>query len=142
MKAILRQIRIAPKKFNLVAALVRTKKVEDAVNILKFTPKKSARALRKLIESAAANAENNFKQKKSDLYIKEIIVNGGPTLKRSIPISRGRANPILKRTSNIIVKLDVLKETAKTETESDKKVSAKDETIPTKKPSAKSKSKK
>lgn len=109
MKAILTQIRIAPKKFNLVAALIRNKKAVDAIDTLKFTPKASARPLRKLIESAVANAENNFKQKKEDLYIKEIIVNAGPTYKRNMPISRGRANPILKRTSNVTVKLDVLK---------------------------------
>jgi len=107
MKAILTQVRITPKKFNLVASLVRDKKAIDAIDILKFTPKKSARPLRKLIESAMANAENNFKQKKEDLYIKEIIVNAGPTYKRSMPVSRGRANPILKRTSNVTVRLEI-----------------------------------
>jgi len=141
MKAILSNIRIAPKKFNLVAALVRNKKAVDAIDILKFTPKKSARPLRKLIESAVANAENNFKQKKVDLYIKEIIVNGGPTLKRNMPISRGRANPILKRTSNIIVKLDVLKGATKKEEPAKKETEEKTET-PAKKKVTKSKSKK
>jgi large subunit ribosomal protein L22 len=113
MKSILRQIRISPKKVNLVAALVRHKKVTDAISILKFTPKKSALVLKKVIESAAANAENNFKQNKDDLYIKEIIVTEGTTLKRSIPVSRGRTHPILKRTAHITVKLEV-KEGAKT----------------------------
>jgi len=107
MKAILSQIRITPKKMNLVAALVRRKSVKEAMDILKFTPKKSATPLRKLIASAEANAVNNFKQEKDSLIIKEIIVTGGPTYKRSQSVSKGRAHPILKRTSNIIVKLDV-----------------------------------
>lgn len=105
MKAILRQVRISPKKANLVAELVRTKPVTEAVTILKFTPKKAAPILKKVIESASANAENNLKQKKELLYIKEIIVNEGPTYKRRIPISRGRAHPLLKRTSHITVEL-------------------------------------
>jgi large subunit ribosomal protein L22 len=107
MKAILRHLRVSPAKANLVAALVRGKKAVDAIDILKFTPKKSARPLKKLIESAVANAENNFKQDKQDLYIKEIVVTKGPIYKRSMPVSRGRANPILKRTAHITVKLAV-----------------------------------
>jgi len=115
MKAILRHLRVSPAKANLVAELVRGKKAVDAIDILKFTPKKSARPLKKLIESAVANAENNFKQDKQDLYIKEIVVTKGPTYKRSVPVSRGRSNPILKRTAHITVKLAVTtgKETAK-----------------------------
>lgn len=105
MKAILRHLRISSAKVNLVAELVRGKKAVDAVDILKFTPKKAARPLKKLIESAIANAENNLKQDKQDLYIKEIVVTKGPTLKRSVPVSRGRANPILKRSAHVTVKL-------------------------------------
>lgn len=106
MKAILRRIRISPKKTNLVASLVRNKNVKEAINILKFTPKKAATILKKVIESAAANAENNSKQNKDSLYIKEIIVTEGATYKRSLPISRGRTHPILKRTSHITVKVE------------------------------------
>lgn len=106
MKAFLRQIRVSPKKANLVAALVRNKKAQEATDILDFTPKKSAPILSKLIKSAVANAEHNFNQKAEDLYIKEIIVNEGPTYKRSIPVSRGRAHPLLKRTSHIRVSLE------------------------------------
>ena len=106
MKAILRRTRISPKKANLVAALVRRKKALEAVDILKFTPKKAALILKKLIESAIANAENNMNQDKDSLNIKEIIVTEGPTYKRSIPISRGRTHPLLKRTSHITVKLE------------------------------------
>ena len=103
MKAIARQIRISPKKVNLVAGLVRNKNAEEALNILKFTPKKAAQILYKVVHSAMANAENNFKQKKDELIIKEIVVTEGRTLKRSLPISRGRVHPILKRTSHITV---------------------------------------
>lgn len=128
MKAILRHLRVSPAKANLVAALVRGKKAVDAIDILKFTPKKTARPLKKLIESAVANAENNFKQDKQDLIVKEIIVTKGPTLKRNVPVSRGRANPILKRTAHITVKLAV--ETS----EIPKKQEAAEEKKPVKKP--------
>lgn len=103
MVATARHIRISPKKANLVAELVRNKKVSDALDILKFTPKKAAPLLAKVIKSAAANAEHNFKQNYSELTIKEIIVTKGMTLKRSIPISRGRMHPINKFTSHIRV---------------------------------------
>jgi len=122
MKAILKQIRISSKKANLVASLVRNKKVIEAIDILKFTPKKSAPILKKLIESAAANAENNFKQSKDALVIKEIIVTEGPTYKRRINISKGRTHPILKRTSHITVKLE-----AQDKKEESKKVEPKKE---------------
>lgn len=111
MKSILRQIRISPKKANLVAALVRRKDVTDAIDILRFTPKKAAPILKKLLESATANAENNFKQKKEELYVQEIVVTEGPTYKRSLPVSRGRSHPILKRTSHITIKLAVKEKT-------------------------------
>ena len=107
MKAILRQIRIAPKKANLVAALARNHKAVEAVQILKFTPKRGAKILKKVIESAMANAKSNFKQNVNDLFIKEIIVTEGTTYKRSMPVSRGRSHPIMKRTSHITVKLAV-----------------------------------
>lgn len=107
MQAVLRQTRISPKKANLIAGLVRGKNVNEALNLLKFTPKKGAAILAKVIKSAAANATNNFKQDKSALYIKEIIVTEGATYKRSMPASRGRTHPILKRNSHITVKVDV-----------------------------------
>lgn len=107
MKAILRNIGISPKKANLVAGMVRGKNVEKALTELKFTPKKAAGILYKVISSAAANATNNFKQNKSKLYIKEIIVNKGIVYKRSQPVSKGRAHPILMRRSNITVVVDV-----------------------------------
>ncbi len=105
MKAILRQTRISPKKANLVAALVRNKKALDAIDILRFTQKKGAPIIKKVLQSAIANATNNYKQAKEELYLKEVIVTEGPTYKRSVPVSRGRMHPILKRTSHITVKL-------------------------------------
>ena len=113
MKAILSTSRISPQKANLVAALVRNKKAVAAVDILKFTPKKAALILKKLIQSAMANAENNFKQNKEDLQIKSIIVTQGTMYKRRNPVSRGRAHPILKKTSHIKVELIQMSETHK-----------------------------
>jgi len=103
VKAIARHIRISPKKANLVAGLVRNKNAIDALAVLKYTPKKAAKILYKVIKSAISNASNNFKQKQEDLIIKEIIVTEGSTFKRSVPISRGRMHPILKRNSHITV---------------------------------------
>lgn len=110
MKAIGRSLRIAPRKMNLIAELVRNKKVIEAMNILSFTPKKAAKILNKVISGAVANAENNFKQDKDTLFIKEIIVTKAPTFKRSVPISRGRVYPILKRNSHVTVMIGVLTE--------------------------------
>ena len=107
MKAIRRYLRISSKKVNLVAGLVRGKPVTEAINFLQFTPKKSAKPLMEAIRSAAANAEQNFKQKREDLYISKIVVNEGATLKRSRPVSRGRSHPILKKTSHITVELAI-----------------------------------
>ncbi|MBT3864614.1 50S ribosomal protein L22 [Candidatus Peregrinibacteria bacterium] len=105
MKAIAKNIRISPKKANLVAYLVRNKKVTDALDILKFTNKKAAPLIAKVIESAAANAENNLKQKRDSLVIKEVVINDGTTFKRHVPASRGRVHPIRKRNSHITVAL-------------------------------------
>lgn len=105
MKAILRRVRISDKKANLVAGLVRRKPVTEALTFLKFTPKKGARILYKVIQSAAANAEHNFKQKRADLVIASILVTKGPTYKRSLPVSRGRMHPILTRTCHITVEV-------------------------------------
>lgn len=113
MKAILRQVRISSKKAALVADLIRGKKVEDAVNILRFTPKKASLFIRKVIEAAAANAENNFKQDKDNLYVKEVVVTEGATLKRGVKISRGRTHPILKRCAHIAVTLESRGQSAK-----------------------------
>lgn len=114
MKATLKNARISPKKMNLVAGLVRGAKVEDALNQLKFTPKKAAHLLYKLIASAAANATNNFAQDRDKLYVKSILVGKGITYKRGIPVSRGRYHPILKRNSNVRVEIGLLEPAADT----------------------------
>ncbi|MEK7544558.1 MAG: 50S ribosomal protein L22 [Patescibacteria group bacterium] len=105
MKAFIRNIRIAPKKMNLIAVMVRGKSVEEALAILKFTPKKAAPILYKAIQSAAANAEKNDLQKKENLIIESLYVGKEPTLKRFNPVSRGRAHPIKKRGCQVSVYL-------------------------------------
>jgi large subunit ribosomal protein L22 len=105
VKAKLRFTRIAPRKARLVADLIRGKKSEEALNILTFTPKAAARIIVKLLKSAVANAT----QKKIDvdrLYVKTIMVDQGPTMKRFMPRALGRATTIRKRTSHITIVLD------------------------------------
>lgn len=106
-KAIARYVRIAPRKAQLVVNLVRGKKVDEALAILKYTPKAAAPIVEKLIKSAVANAENNYGMDIDNLYISEIYANQGPTMKRYRPRAQGRATTIRKRTSHIGV---VLKE--------------------------------
>ena len=105
MKAHLRRIRISSKKVNVVAGLVRGKSVDEALNVLQFTPKKAARVLFKVVQSAFSNAVNNDKQEKEALYVKHIVVNKGPVYKRYLPSTRGRALPIQKPTAHISVVL-------------------------------------
>jgi len=105
-KALARQIRISPQKARLIADLVRGKDVADAINTLKFMPKKGARIMRKVIESALANASQNESIDIDTLYVKTVFIDGGPMLKRIMPRAQGRANRILKRTSHITVVLD------------------------------------
>ena len=109
-KAILRFVRVSPQKARLVANLVRGMDVPDAIEALQFTHKKSAPIVRKLIESAVANAE--YKAKRGDdeldiddLFVKTICVDGGPSLRRFRPRAQGRATKILKKTSHITVVL-------------------------------------
>lgn len=108
MKAHLRQVRLAPKKTNLVASMVRRMKVEEALETLQKLPKKGALILYKVIHSAMANAEQNDGQRRKDLYIKELIVNRGPAYQRSTPMARGRSRPMDKFTSHISVKLGII----------------------------------
>lgn len=105
-KALARQIRISPQKARLVADLVRGRNVETALNTLRFMPKKGARILRKVIESALANASQNEAIDVDTLYIKKIYIDGGPMMKRIMPRAQGRATRILKRSSHITVVLD------------------------------------
>jgi len=100
-RAIAKYIRISPLKVNYIAKEIRGKNVDEALAILKFTPKKGAKELEKVLKSAIANAENNFDLDRDNLYVKEAYANDGPTMKRWRPRSQGRAYPILKRSSHI-----------------------------------------
>lgn len=103
--AILNNYRQSPRKVRLVADLVRGKSVESALSALSFLTKRAAAPIKKLIESAAANAKNDGKADVSKLLIKEIRVDGGVTMKRIMPRARGSAYPIKKRTSKVVVVL-------------------------------------
>ena len=105
-RAIVRYVRISSSKVAIVLDLIRGKPVNEALSILKFTPKASCPVVTKLLSSAIANAENNLEMDKKELYVAECYAGQGPTLKRVRPRSRGMANPILKRTSHITVILD------------------------------------
>lgn len=101
-------VRIAPRKVQIVLDLIRNKPAEEAMAILKYTPKAACEPLVKLLKSAMANAENNFDMDVSRLYVAECAVSQGPTLKRIRPRSKGRAYRINKKTSHITL---VLRET-------------------------------
>jgi len=106
MKAHLRKFRISPKKANVVAGLVRGKMVDEAMEILRFLPKKAATAIQKTLRSAVANAEHNFSKDQINLKIKSIIVNKGAVWRRGLPSTRGRSLPIRKPTTHISIELE------------------------------------
>lgn len=103
--ASLRFLRMSPRKVRLVVDAVRGMKVSAAETKLAFLPKLAAQPVQKLLRSAVANAEHNFHLKKEDLFIKTIVADGGPTLKRSAPRAFGRAAPIRKRTTHVTLVL-------------------------------------
>ena len=105
-KAILRGIRISPQKVRLVVDVVRGKPVDLALAILRNMPQKAAAEVARTIQSAAANAENNFKMSPEDLRVATIYADEGPALKRFTFRARGRANVIRKRSSHITVIVD------------------------------------
>ncbi len=105
-KAVAKYIRISPQKARLVADTVRGMNVDEAITTLRYMPKKGARILRKVIESAVANADQMETIDVDTLYIKSIEINGGPSLKRFRPRAMGRATRIIKRTSHITVVVD------------------------------------
>lgn len=94
---------ISPQKLRLVIDLVRGMKVDQALAVLQFVPKKGAGIVTKTLESAVANAENNFELDREDLYIKTITADGGPTQKRYKAGARGRYKPRIKRTSHLTI---------------------------------------
>ena len=105
-RAVAKNIRISPQKARLVADLVRGKPVDEALNTLSFMPKKAARIIKKVLESALANADQNMILDVDSLYIKKICVDKGPMFKRWRPRAMGRAYGIKHRLSHITIILD------------------------------------
>jgi len=99
----LRHARISPQKCRLVADQVRGKPVEQALQILSFSPKKAAGIVKKVLESAIANAEHNEGADIDELKVSRIFVDEGPSMRRWSPRAKGRVNHILKRTSHLTV---------------------------------------
>ncbi len=104
-RATLKYARISARKVKIVADLIRGKDVDEALAIVKFTPKASSEIIEKLLKSAIANAENNHDLDHNKLYVAEIYANQGPTLKRIRPAAKGSAVRIRKRTSHITIVL-------------------------------------
>lgn len=104
-EATLKFARISSRKVKIVADLVKGKKVDEALAIIKFTPKIASEMLEKLLKSAIANAENNHGMNRANLIVSEIYANQGPTLKRIRPAAKGSAVRIRKRTSHITIKV-------------------------------------
>ena len=103
VRAVAKDTGVSPRKARLLVDMVRGKKVDEALTILRFSPSPTARVVAKVIKSAAANAENGFQMSPSDLKIVGIFADEARTLKRFRARSRGRASPILKRSSHITV---------------------------------------
>lgn len=106
VQATAKNVRISPRKVSVVAALVRSRTVDEAITILEYTPRRSATAVKKVIESARANAMHNHGLKSEGLKIIEISVTSGRSLKRYRPASHGRALPFERRSSHIRVVID------------------------------------
>ena len=104
-RAVARFVRLSPRKARQVVDLVRGKAVEAALNLLHFTPKKSARVVEQTVRSAAANWDTKEGEKgdHEDLFVKEIFVDGGIAFKRVLPMPRGSAGRVRKRFSHITV---------------------------------------
>jgi large subunit ribosomal protein L22 len=102
-KAIVKYVRISPRKVRQVVDLIRGKKVNEALAILRYTPKRASEVVTKVVKSAAANAENNMQMDRDELIVTSCYVDQGPTLKRFQPRAMGRADVMRKRTSHITV---------------------------------------
>jgi large subunit ribosomal protein L22 len=103
VSAVAKGVSQTPRKVGLVASLVRGRTVADALVILEHTPKRAARPIKKVIESAKANALHNHGLQEKDMVLHTISVTAGPRLKRFRPVARGSAHPYQKRTSHIYV---------------------------------------
>ena len=107
-KTRLKSVRISPRKARLVVDLIRGKSVQDALDILRFTNKKAAPIVSKLIKSALGNAQNLATVDVDGMVVGKAFVDEGPTMKRYLPRAQGRATPIRKRSSHITVELNEL----------------------------------
>ena len=105
-KAIAKHVRISPYKVRIVLDIIRGKGYKEAVAILENTPKAASEPVKKVLMSAAANAEHNLGMDKDNLFVAKAYADQGPTLKRVMPRAQGRAFRILKRTSHITIVLD------------------------------------
>ena len=103
VRAVAKDTGVSPRKVRLLVDMVRGKKVDEALTMLRFTPSPTARVVAKVVKSAAANAESVFQMSPSDLKIVSIFADEARTQKRFRPRARGRASPILKRSSHITV---------------------------------------
>ena len=107
VRAIGRFIRIPPRKARLVMDMVRGKDINEALSVLRFTPKHAARVVEKVLRSAVANAQQNHGVKDIDfLFVKRAYADNGPTMKRFRQRAMGRATPIKKRTSHLTIVLE------------------------------------
>lgn len=102
-RAVAKYVKTGPRKLRIIMDNIRGKSAEEALNILRFTPRRAARILAKVVESAIANAENNLQLDSENLYIHRAYVDGGPTVRRFRAASMGRATPIRRRTSHITI---------------------------------------
>lgn len=104
-RAIVRNVRMTPRKMKLICDLIRGKDAGTAMAIIMNTPKAASEVMAKLLKSAVANAENNHNMDTDKLYVKEVHVAPGPIMKRIMPRAKGRAFRILKRTSHVTLVL-------------------------------------
>ena len=106
IKAKIRMTRISPQKVRLVADAIKAKNVNEAMGLLTYMPQKGAGIMKKLLDSALANAKQKKYVDIDNLYVKNVMVDGGPTLKRFLPRAMGRATKVRKRMSHITLVLD------------------------------------
>ncbi len=140
----LSNLRTSPRKVRQVIDLVRGKKVPEAQSMLLFTTNRSARSVLKLLNSAVASAKHDFQLDEANLFISKITVDEGPKLKRWHPMSRGRAYPIIKRSSHVALILSEITPKIEKEIKTDniEKIEAKKPKAKIRKPKSKTKNKK
>jgi len=129
VSAKLKNLRVSQRKTRLVADLVRGKNIDIAKAQLQFSTKKTSENILCLLNSAVANAKNNFNLDENNLYIRNIIVEEGPTLKRFMPRAMGRASAIRKRTCSVIITLDETKNRPEKPIKNGRKVKKVKETV-------------